>query len=385
MVEKSSFEERSLLVLVLDVTPAAWGERAMMSDSINAKRLAAGKPSVGPAKLVDEVLASVQTFLSAYVALNRDNGLVVIGVAGSRHVGVLYPRKTDFASALQFSANHSGGSKVDLRRLYEGLRLGVAELIGRCAASMTDNNAAATSGQASIASGISMALCLLNRFMVASGSTVGVSALRDANKQNHVENTSQDEGILAVLNSKKKDLNSFRSNKSGNFVSPRILVIQASEDKIMDYNAIMNCAFAATRANVIIDGCFVAKGQTDTSPFLEQLCDRTDGIFIKPTGRTQVGGGLTQVLMTVFLPSNLLRKKLNLPAIDKVDFRARCFETGESVEIAYVCNQCLSIFKNQPKESCHTCGAIIATEDNSSNAINHDESITHCNKRHKPS
>ena len=375
MGEEGLGEERSLLVLILDITPSAWGERAMLSDSINPKRLAAGKPSVGPAKLVDDLLGSVVTFLSAHVALNRDNGVIVIGVAGPSHVGVLYPRKTDFGSLLQYSASHSGGNKVDLHALQQGLKLGVAELVGRC---YGQNN---SGGPASIASAMSLALCLFNRFIVASGNAAtGISALANSKASNN--RIGGDEGILSLLNGKNKK----EKTNHKKFFSSRMLVIQASEDKIQDYNAIMNCVFAANRANVIIDGCFVAKSSNDTSPFLEQACDRTGGIFIKPTGRSQVGGALTQVLMTVFLPPNLLRDKLNLPVIDKVDFRARCFETGESVDIAYVCNQCLSIFKHAPKDKCHTCLAKVMTGASSSDIATDlpplDEP-NHNNKRQK--
>jgi len=43
-----------------------------------------------------------------------------------------------------------------------------------------------------------------------------------------------------------------------------------------------------------------------------------------------------------FLPPLSARPYMNLLALQKVDFWARCFETGESVDIVSVCNQCLS-------------------------------------------
>ncbi len=48
---------------------------------------------------------------------------------------------------------------------------------------------------------------------------------------------------------------------------------------------------------------------------------------------------------------------MNLPRLHSVDFRARCFESGESVDVAEVCNLCLSVFKVRPGERCWTCGA----------------------------
>jgi len=94
----------------------------------------------------------------------------------------------------------------------------------------------------------------------------------------------------------------------------------------------------------------------------EQACDRTNGLFLAPPGPAQALGALTEVLTTVFLSPLSVRNNLNLPLLQKVDFRSRCFETGETVDIAHVCNQCLSIFKNKPNENCPTCGAFVYIE-----------------------
>jgi len=97
-----------------------------------------------------------------------------------------------------------------------------------------------------------------------------------------------------------------------------------------------------------------------SSAFLEQACDLTGGVFLAPSGAAQVGGALTEVVYSVFLPPLGCRPSMNLPTLNKVDFRARCFETAEIVDMAYVCNQCLSIFSNKPKAGhCPTCSAKI--------------------------
>mmetsp|Transcript_33325 Transcript_33325/g.68007 ORF Transcript_33325/g.68007 Transcript_33325/m.68007 type:complete len:220 (-) Transcript_33325:157-816(-) len=193
----------------------------------------------------------------------------------------------------------------------------------------------------------------------------GVSAL----PSNHPLKRGGDDGtggVLAALSSsgKKADRRAAEEREERRRLkgmpTPRILVVQASEDRTGDYNALMNCAFAAIKGDVAVDGCFIPsglKGRAKTSPYLEQICDRTGGVFLTPSGAAQVGGALTEVMMSVFLPPITVRKRLNLPALNKVDFRARCFETGESVDIAHVCNHCLSIFKNRPKDFCPTCGA----------------------------
>ena len=73
----------------------------------------------------------------------------------------------------------------------------------------------------------------------------------------------------------------------------------------------------------------------------------------------QVHGALAEVFLAVFLPPVPCRTALHLPALNKVDFRARCFETAETVDMAFVCNQCLSIFKVKPQSKCPTCQANI--------------------------
>ena len=142
-------------------------------------------------------------------------------------------------------------------------------------------------------------------------------------------------------------------------LSPRMLIVQASEDCTLDYNAFMNCVFAAIKNDVVIDGCFLSSpNMPETSTFLEQATDRSGGVYSKPKGTAQIFGGLTEVLMTVFLPPLGIRNDLDLPKVTEVDFRARCFETGESLDMGFVCNLCLSIFKNEPSgDYCLTCGA----------------------------
>jgi transcription initiation factor TFIIH subunit 3 len=151
--------------------------------------------------------------------------------------------------------------------------------------------------------------------------------------------------------------------------SPRVLLLQVSEDRSRDYNAFMNCAFAAVQQNIVVDACYLpassssTKSSSSTSPFLEQVCDLTGGIFLAPSGAAQVGGALTEVLLSVFLPPLSCRPVMHLPALNKVDFRAKCFETGAAVDQAFVCNQCLSIFQHLPKQTCPTCHAKIHGSD----------------------
>ena len=230
------------------------------------------------------------------------------------------------------------------------LASGVADLVARAA---TRAEKGTPFRQAAIAAAFSRALCLINRFLVAAKSSVGLSAL----SEDRFLQRADSEGVVALMSSSSKGK---KKNASQSAWSPRIMIVQASEDRGPDYNAVMNCAFAAVKHQITVDGCFLAAGKPASSAFLEQVCDLTGGVFLAPTGMAQVEGALTEVFLSVFLAPLHGRNHLNLPAINKVDFRARCFDTGEMVDKAFCCNQCLSIFSKKPKNRCPTCQATIA-------------------------
>jgi transcription initiation factor TFIIH subunit 3 len=349
-------KNNTLLVIVLDVSPLAWGERHFKRIALDRARKDAGKGSVGPA-VVEEVLAAVQAFCNAIYSLERDAGVIIVAVADNESA-VVYPRKNHLAQWMQ----HHDSYTPDVRRLKEDLTTGVAELVARTisTASTTDP----VSRHAAMAGAFTTALCLINRLLVAAKAG-GVSALQSQHYMDRVE----DQGVVALMDNNKNDTT--KANRPPSAWAPRVLLIQASDDRASDYNAFMNCAFAAKKYHVTVDGCFLsaASGPKDpsapsSSPFLEQVCDLTGGIFSAPTGMAQIGGALTEVLLSVFLPPLHSRSCLNLPALNKVDFRARCFETGEMVDMAFCCNLCLSIFRVKPTTTghCPTCQAKIVAE-----------------------
>ena len=304
----------------------------------------------------------------------------MIIAATEYEAAVIYPRKGGegcMESVVMGGSSGACGERVDAGLLNDYLRLGVAELINRAAerseklnakeGTNGENNqaAAAVHKGAVIASALSIALCTINRFMVAHHA--GVSALADTS---YSSQRKDDEGILALMGGKSgssKQQQQQAQNEARGVLSSRALIIQASQDRTSDYNALMNCAFAANKSDIVIDGCFIPSGWKDpsngkedpkTSPFLEQIVDQTKGVYLSvPSGAAQVGGALSEVLMSVFLPPPNIRSSMNLPKLNNVDFRARCFETGESIDVAQICNQCLSIFKVKPKDRCLTCGA----------------------------
>ena len=405
MTSLTTVQDRSLLLLIIDLTPTTWGKRyqhRMVSDKMRSQQ---NKPSLGPAILSD-VISAILSFLLAFASCHRDNTIVVIGVAGS-DVGVLYPRKDVMDGMIHGSTEDEGGCRVDVNELRESLLLGVGELVQRCvqksydvAKSHDTNHVPSENIQVddqsklkrynngtAIAAATSLALCLINRFMIASGITTNNSS-SDTDSLLHRK---EDAGILSMIsNGGRSGTNNNNTNsaeqrraqrRARGMLSPRIMILQASEDNTLDYNAFMNCVFCANKNDVVIDGCFIpsgAKDQPDTSTFLEQACDQTGGVYSTPSGRSQISGGLTSVLMTLFLPTLAVRRSLNMTKVTKVDFRARCFETGVSLDIGMVCNLCLSIFKDEPKDGfCHTCGAKVMIQDTTKSSDTRESTSPH--------
>lgn len=343
--------ERSLTVLIVDVSPVTWGHRELQRTASDKARMAKGKNSVGPATL-QELLSAVQAFSSAYSSLERDSALVLIAVAGGE-VAIVHPRKDDLDDFFSNPENI-----FDSRKIQKDLIEGVAELVFQSAARMKndEDNQPISASLGAVASAFSTSLCLINRFLVASNA--GISALSN----NQSWNRGDDEGVIAALGGNDSDAGKGSSRNKSRAWSPRILIIQASDDRPADYNAFMNCCFASIKQNVVVDGCFIPSSSADqaqTSPYLEQTCDLTSGLWLVPKGGAQSNNALTEVLLSVFLPPRTSRNRLNLPAINKVDFRARAFDTGALLDMAFVCNQCLSIFKHNPISRCPTCDAVI--------------------------
>lgn len=333
----------SFLVIVLDVSPLAWGERNLLRSSQDNARQAAGKRTVGPVTL-PELLESAMAYASAACSIERNCRISVFAVADNESA-MVFPRKNAVESP-------------DLSRLPEDVLTGVAEVLQRAATKATKNDDPANR-LAGMAAVTSRALCYINRFLISS-SNVGISALHSTVSAAGDPSETGDPTPILALSEKSSSLSASKKKQANGSVAPRVLLIQASDDRSRDYNAMMNCAFAASKQNFVLDGCYLGMSSNQSSSFLEQACDLTGGVFLSPKGATQVGGALTEVLISGFLPTVDARNYLNVPAIHKVDFRARCFETQETVDMAFVCNQCLSIYKSSPAAStCPTCGAKI--------------------------
>jgi transcription initiation factor TFIIH subunit 3 len=233
--------ERSLMVMVLDVSPVVWRMRSAFREKSDQSRRAKGKESVGPG-ILEEILSSIQLWCGAFATLQRECALLIIGVAGNA-TSTLFPRK----DALQSYFLKSGGRKGDWdwESLPSQFLDGVAELIQQ-------NHAAEDTS--AMAAGLSIALCHVNRFLVAhhSGSkaaAAGVSALY--HDPSTLVVTNDDKDVISLIGNNNASTSKRRNAIQSGYWSPRILLIQASNDRSQDYNAFMNCTFAAVKQNIV--------------------------------------------------------------------------------------------------------------------------------------
>jgi transcription initiation factor TFIIH subunit 3 len=162
-------------------------------------------------------------------------------------------------------------------------------------------------------------------------------------------NTTQMAGALTLaLSHINKCTLAYSGNTSSSDVAPpqkvvsdnvtglqsRILVISVSGDLAHQYIPIMNTTFAAQRLRIPID---ILKLAGDTV-FLQQASDATKGTYLQLKNPQ----GLLQYLMMAFLPDQIARKDLVIPAAEVVDFRAACFCHRKVVDVGFVCSICLS-------------------------------------------
>jgi len=120
----------SLLTLIIDITPSEWQHRdtiRLVKDKISAN---SKKPSSGPANF-NEYISSILAFCFSFGSLNRANTLNVIAVAGD-NVALVYPRigkAHGYMESTVHDPTEFVGSKTDARKLYDGVHLGITELI----------------------------------------------------------------------------------------------------------------------------------------------------------------------------------------------------------------------------------------------------------------
>ncbi|KAK8754412.1 hypothetical protein OTU49_016089, partial [Cherax quadricarinatus] len=139
----------------------------------------------------------------------------------------------------------------------------------------------------------------------------------------------------------------------GKKVHARILVIKISSDTGSQYLNYINTYLTAQKISTPIDVCVVG----NDCGLLQQGADISGGYY----HCIQEVSELLQCLILMYQADVGTRKKLNVPPMDSVDYRAACFCHRTLVEMGNVCSNCLSVYcKAVPL--CSTCNVIFQTE-----------------------
>lgn len=290
----------SLLTIVLDTNPHAWG--------ILASTLPLSK-----------AIANLLVFINAHIAINNANQVAVVASHSHRAVW-LYPRPPSSHSTsedVEMSGNDEQSSNLENANKYRPFALiencllaSLRELI-----TTTTEEDVASTGTTQMAGALTLALSHINK------ATVNYSGSSNDSKPTTT-------GLSVEPVDKPTGLQS------------RILVISVSGDLAHQYIPIMNTTFAAQRLRVPID---ILKLAGDTV-FLQQASDATKGVYMQLRNPR----GLLQYLMMAFLPDQIGRKHLVAPTQEVVDFRAACFCHRKVVDVGFVCSICLSSMSRSP-------------------------------------
>lgn len=295
----------SLLTIILDTNPHAW---AHLSDTLP----------------LSKAIANLLVFINAHLAINSANQVAVLA-SHTQQATWLYPTphapKAKRRHAQNGNKERNGDvygdvdmsdtPSMDDANKYRPFRNVETELLANLRALMshTSESDLKSSTTTLVAGALTTALAYIAKANLKSAPQVGDAQMTD----------------LATA----ADPPATRSS-----LTSRILVLSVSGDLASQYIPVMNAIFAAQRQRIAID---ILKLAGDTI-FLQQACDATGGIYMKPSAPE----GLLQYLMMAFLPDDTARKHLVLPSAGEVDFRAACFCHRRVVDIGYVCSVCLS-------------------------------------------
>lgn len=154
--------------------------------------------------------------------------------------------------------------------------------------------------------------------------------------------------MTGAISSALCSINKLQKSEDTMNMKARIMIISVSDDTTLPYISMMNTIFAAQKMKVSIDVCKLG----ESSIFLQQTCDATNGVYID----IKHPAGLIQYLCNALFIEPLLRPIMVLPTNTTVDFRASCFVSNKVVDIGYVCSVCLCILSMVPSdEKCPTC------------------------------
>lgn len=358
------------LVLVLDINPLAWTRQSESLDKGKYKQVSSDVA-------LEDALAAIMIFLNAHMAMQHENGLAIYAAAGTGTAQLLYSTASFSAKAtgtgVVNSAASTSAQKPDANtyqhfklvddHLEQGIRATCKSMFDRAKKAQEAVHASADSEavkhatlsrsiNVGIVSALSQAPCHLNR--------LGLSDATDAaNTGNGIAATAQTRAGGA--NTAQGAGGSVGAGSIGSFKS-RILILSVTQDASTQYIPMMNCIFAAQKKGITIDVCklfgkdtvFLQQASYLTSGTYFRLADDEDQSKSDTASATDMRSSLVQTLLTTYLPSRSMRGVMNLPSLEKIDFRAACFCHRKIVDIGYICSVCLSLFCS-PKPSCLTC------------------------------
>lgn len=290
-----------MLTIIIDTNPHAWQYLA-------------------PTLPLSKAIANLLVFINAHLAINSANQVAVLA-SHTHHATWLYPTyhppKPKGRSAANGNKDRNGdvdmgdAPSMDDANKYRPFRNVETELLANLRALMAQTSEADLKASTTtlVAGALTTALAYIAKANIKSAPQVGDTPIAD----------------LATAG----DPPAARSS-----LTSRILVLSVSGDLASQYIPVMNAIFAAQRQHIPID---ILKLAGDTI-FLQQACDATGGIYLKPSAPQ----GLLQYLMMAFLPDETARKHLVPPSSGEVDFRAACFCHRRVVDVGYVCSVCLS-------------------------------------------
>uniref|UniRef100_T2MD04 General transcription factor IIH subunit 3 n=1 Tax=Hydra vulgaris TaxID=6087 RepID=T2MD04_HYDVU len=240
-------------------------------------------------KCIDSVLV----FCNSYLMLNHTNKLALV-VCNSEQACFLYPNSSKSTSGISIETSQKDGKYELFSEMNETLQCEFKRLFAESVSNMTNRPSL-------LAGALTKALC--------------------------------------YIHSHDRTANGRRTNA-------RILIIKGSSDSSSQYMTVMNCIFAASKKNIVIDCCALQ----NNSGFMQQASDITGGVYFFIDDFS----GMLEYLLWIFLPDPGLREKLNLPTSSQIDYRAACFCHKQLVDVGFVCSVCLSIYcQFMPK--CATC------------------------------
>jgi transcription initiation factor TFIIH subunit 3 len=140
-----------------------------------------------------------------------------------------------------------------------------------------------------------------------------------------------------------------QTNTQGGLTS-RVLIVTVSPDLPMQYIPIMNSVFCAQAREVVFDVCVVAESKDCL--FLQQASYLTRGVYHRADFRCHA---ILQYLLQMFLVPLSARKHLNMPTLDRVEYKSACFCHQRVIDRGVTCPVCLALYCRMSKE-CRACG-----------------------------